>query len=191
VVPIRDFVPLEGYAALILPGSKNTGQSIRSLRETRLDAEVARAAARGAAVVGVCGGMQLLGHRIHDPHGLEGDEMDGLGLLDLTTTLIPEKETRQREVMWAGGGIIRGYEIHHGRTRPGPAVREYLSDGLGWEQGSVRGVYLHGLFENTAYRQDFLTALGWHGHAEDWHGRLDAEFERVASLVTASGWFVD
>ncbi len=191
VVPIRDFASLEGYAAVILPGTKNTGQSLRSLRETGLDAEVARAAERGTAVVGVCGGMQLLGHRIHDPHGLEGAEAEGLRLLDITTTLMPEKATRQREAAWAGRGLVRGYEIHHGRSTPGPAVREYLADGLGWEQGSVRGVYLHGLFENTAYRQSFLAALGWHGRAEDWHARLDAEIERVASLVPASGWFVD
>ncbi len=97
LVPIRDFARLEGYAAVILPGTKNTGQSLRSLRETGLDAEVVRAATRGTAVVGVCGGMQLLGHRIRDPHGLEGAEIQGLGLLDITTTLVPEKATRQRE----------------------------------------------------------------------------------------------
>ncbi|MGO9307501.1 MAG: cobyric acid synthase [Spirochaetia bacterium] len=191
LVPIRDFARLEGYAAVILPGTKNTGQSLRSLRETGLDAEVVRAATRGTAVVGVCGGMQLLGHRIRDPHGLEGAEIQGLGLLDITTTLVPEKATRQRETTGAGGEIIRGYEIHHGRTTPGPEVREYLPDGLGWEQGSIHGVYLHGLFENTGYRQRFLAALGWRGRATDWRSTLDSEMERVASVVRGSGWFSD
>jgi adenosylcobyric acid synthase len=164
---------------------------LSSLRKTGLDAEVIRAAAHGTPVVGVCGGMQLLAHRIQDPHRLEGEEMEGLGLLDIMTTLIPEKATRQREVAWTGGEIVRGYEIHHGRTTPGPAVHEYLAEGLGWEQGNIRGVYLHGLFENTAYRQHFLAALGWLGHAKDWHAKLDSEIERVASLVQESGWFVD
>ena len=191
VVPIRDAARLDGFAAIILPGTKNTGQSLSSLRKTGLDAEVIRAAAHGTPVVGVCGGMQLLGHCIQDPHRLEGEEMEGLGLLDIMTTLIPEKATRQREVAWTGGEIVRGYEIHHGRTTPGPAVHEYLAEGLGWEQGNIRGVYLHGLFENTAYRQHFLAALGWHGHAKDWHSKLDSEIERVASLVQESGWFVD
>jgi adenosylcobyric acid synthase len=191
VVPIRDAARLDGYAAVILPGSKNTAQSLRSLRATGLDAELRRAAERGVPVVGVCGGMQLLGRHIHDPHGLEGEEADGLGLLDVITTLMPDKATRQREVAWTGGGMVRGYEIHHGRTTPGPAARAHLEDGLGWEQGSIRGVYLHGLFENTAYRQGFLSALGWRGQAEDWQPRLDREIERVAALVEESGWIID
>ncbi len=188
VVPIRDAAPLDGYAAIILPGSKNTGQSLRSLRETGLDAEVARAAERGVPVVGVCGGLQLLGHRILDPDGLEGEEVEGLGLLDVTTTLVPGKTTRQREVPWRGGGFVRGYEIHHGVTTPGPMARPCLEDGLGWQQGSVLGVYLHGLLENTAYRQQFLSSLGWRGQAGDWAARMDAEIERVALLVEESGW---
>ena len=187
VVPIRDSARLEGFAAVILPGTKNTGQSMRSLRETGLDTEVAGAAARGIPVIGVCGGMQLLGRSIHDPHGLEGGDLEGLGLLDITTTLMPDKTTRQREVSWMGGGLVRGYEIHHGLTRPGRRVREHLEDGLGWEQGSIRGVYLHGLFENTAYRQDFLSTLGWRGTTRDWNAWLDKEIDRVASLVGASG----
>jgi adenosylcobyric acid synthase len=188
VVPIRDSTPLGGYAAIILPGSKNTGASLHSMRESGLDVEVARAAARGVPVLGVCGGMQLLGGSIHDPEGLETVEPEGLGLLDITTTLMPEKTTRQREVAWQGGGVVRGYEIHHGVTTPGPRACAHLEDGLGWQQGSVRGVYLHGLLENTAYRQDFLSSLGWRGQAVDWQARMDAEIERVASLVEASGW---
>jgi adenosylcobyric acid synthase len=190
VVTIGDLVSLDGYSAIILPGTKNTEQSLRFLRETGLDAELARAAARGKTIVGVCGGMQLLGHRIDDPYRLEGEGTEGLGLLDISTMLNPEKVTLQRHIGWKGGGIVRGYEIHHGRTTPGPAVHEHLADGLGWEQGSIRGVYLHGLFENTSYRQHFLNALGWQGHSENWFSILDTEIERVASTVQASGWVV-
>ena len=183
VVPVREAGPLDGFDALILPGSKNTAASLRYLRGNGLDGELGRAASAGIPIIGVCGGMQLLGRRIEDPHGLEGGDLDGLGLLDVTTTLAADKTTRQVEVPWGGGSLL-GYEIHHGRTTAGPLAREHLPGGLGWEQGAVRGVYVHGLFENTAYRQAFLDGLGWHGVAREWRAHLDAELDAVAAAVT-------
>ncbi len=185
VVPVREAGPLDGFDALVLPGSKNTAASLRYLLGSGLDGELGRAASAGIPIVGVCGGMQLLGRRIEDPHDLEGGDLDGLGLLDVTTTLAADKMTRQVEVPWGGGSLL-GYEIHHGRTTAGPLAREHLSGGLGWEQGAVRGVYVHGLFENTAYRQAFLDGLGWHGVARDWRAHLDAELDAVAAAVTAA-----
>ncbi|MCS6910442.1 MAG: hypothetical protein NZM11_07720, partial [Anaerolineales bacterium] len=187
VTPVRDFQPLEDFHALILPGSKNTAASLRYLRETGLAAEVVRAARRGTPILGVCGGMQLLGRRIADPHQLESGDTEGLGLLDVSTTLMPVKTTRQREVRWLEGGRVCGYEIHHGQTCAGPGAEPYLDDGLGWRQGNVWGVYLHGLFENTAYRQVFLARLGWQGQAQDWAAVVDAELDRVAQLLLDSG----
>jgi len=136
----------------------------------------------------VCGGMQLLGRHIFDPTQIESGDIDGLGLLDLTTTLSPDKTTRQRQVNWAGGGLVQGYEIHHGQTQPGPLAHIHLAEHLGWQQDNVYGVYLHGLMENTAYRQRFLAGLGWQGRAEDWHAILDSQIEKVATLVETSGW---
>jgi adenosylcobyric acid synthase len=185
VVPIREPMPLDGFAAVLLPGSKNTAESLRYLRATGLDGRIAAAASAGVPVVGVCGGLQLLGRRIEDPAGLEGGDLDGLGLLDVVTTLDPVKTTRQTEVRWRGE-TLRGYEIHHGRTVAGPSAVEHLPDGLGWEQGVVRGLYVHGLFEATAYRQAFLESLGWHGRARDWRGHVDAELDRVARAVEAA-----
>lgn len=189
VVPIRDATPLVNFDAILLPGSKNTAESVRYLRETGLAADVVCAAEKGIPVVGVCGGMQLLGQEILDPHQVEGGDFAGLGLLDVTTTLSVEKTTRQRRVSGENTGELRGYEIHHGQTASGPGTRVYLEEGVGWEQNNIRGVYLHGLFENTSYRQDFLAQLGWRGCAEDWRERIDLEFERVAGLIEASGWF--
>ena len=183
VVPVREAGPLDGFDALILPGSKNTAASLRYLRGNGLDRELGLAASAGITIIGVCGGMQLLGRRSEDPHGLEGGDRDGLGLLDVTTTLAADKTTRQVEVPWSGGSLL-GYEIHHGRTTAGPLAREHLPGGLGWEQGAVRGVYVHGLFENTAYRQAFLDGLGWHGVAREWRAHLDAELDAVAAAVT-------
>jgi adenosylcobyric acid synthase len=138
--------------------------------------------------MGICGGMQLLGRAILDPHGLEAGDAECLGLLDIITTLEADKTTRQRAIRVAGGAAVEGYEIHHGRTTAGPRARQYLADDLGWEQGSVRGVYLHGLFENTEYRAAFLRTLGWQGRAEDWRARLDVELDRVGALVETTGW---
>ncbi|HEY5629854.1 MAG TPA: cobyric acid synthase [Candidatus Limnocylindrales bacterium] len=185
VVPIREPRSLDEFAAVLLPGSKNTAASLRYLRATGLDAHIARAAASGVPIVGVCGGLQVLGRRVLDPAGIEGGDQDGLGLLDLETTLEPSKTTRVADVVW-GGERLRGYEIHHGRTVAGRAAREHLPDGLGWEQGHIRGVYVHGLFENSPYRQAFLGGLGWRGQVREWRSHLDAELDRVAGEVEAA-----
>jgi adenosylcobyric acid synthase len=147
------------------------------------------ACAKGVEIFGVCGGLQLLGGKIADPLRIESGDEVGLGLLDITTTLAAEKTTRQREVRWVEGELVRGYEIHHGQTVAGASAARHLEDGLGWRQGNVTGVYLHGLFENMAYRQQFLARLGWRGRSEDWHARLDRELDRVAELVEMTGWF--
>ena len=192
VVPMRELDGaggLEDFHAIILPGSKNTAESLRFLREKGLGAEIVRAARRGIAILGVCGGMQMLGREICDPSGIEGGDIAGLGLLDLNTTLEAEKTTRQRETGWVEGGRVTGYEIHHGKTEAGTAARVHLEENLGWRQENVCGVYLHGLMENTAYRQHFLAGLGWKGRARDWNLRLDAEIERVTRKVEESGWF--
>lgn len=183
---LRHRQPLDDFDAVILPGSKHTAASLSALRSSGLAAEVWRAAQRGALIHGVCGGMQMLGHALRDPHGLEGGgEMAGLGLLDVVTELAPDKVTQQREVHCVEVGPVAGYEIHHGLTVAGPRACPHLSDGLGWRQDNVIGVYLHDLFKHTAYRQWWLAQLGWQGAARDWHAQLDAELDRVAQAVMA------
>jgi adenosylcobyric acid synthase len=186
VTPIRDRRDLREFDAVLLPGSKNTAASLRYLRDTGLADELMGTAAAGRPIVGVCGGLQLLGARIEDPLGLEGGDVDGLGLLDISTTLAADKTTRETTVAWRGIPL-RGYEIRHGRTAAGPKAAEHLPDGLGWEQGTVRGVYVHDLFANTAYRQAFLDGLGWRGTARDWAAHLDAEIDRETAAV-AEAW---
>jgi adenosylcobyric acid synthase len=187
VTPIGARASLAAYDAIILPGSTNTAASLGHLQAEGLADEVVRAAGAGTAIMGVCGGLQMLGRELYDPTELEGGDMTGLGLLDVTTTLVGDKVTRQRSIAW-GGESIDGYEIHYGRTEPGPLVEPWLPDELGWRQGSVIGVYAHGLLENGAYRQWFLEQLGWHGRAEDWGVAVDAAINQVAALASESGW---
>ena len=190
VVPMRGCERLDSYHAILLPGSKNTVASLRYLRQSGLAAELSRAVQRGVPVLGICGGLQLLGREIHDPHHIESGDCPGLGLLDLTTTLVPNKTTRQREVPWQGT-LLRGYEIHHGQTQASERVQAYLPDSLGWYQDNVYGVYVHGLFENAAYRQQFLERLGWRGQTTGaWSAVVDASLEQIARLIEASGWTI-
>ena len=142
-------------------------------------------------MLGICGGLQMLGNCIHDPHRLEGGDMVGLGLLDLETTLKPQKVTAQRTVRVVGdeGYEVTGYEIHHGLTKAGPGVRPHLEGELGWQQGNGWGVYLHGIMENTAYRQRFLSRLGWQGESRDWHTLIDDQLNSIAKVISETGWF--
>ena len=187
VTPIGAPTSLAGFDAIILPGSTNTAASLRHLRAEGVADEVVRAAKAGTAILGVCGGLQMLGRELRDPTMLEGGDIAGLGLLDVTTTLAADKVTRQLSIAW-NGGAIDGYEIHHGRTEPGELAERLLPDGLGWRQDNVVGVYAHGLLDNGAFRQWFLGKLGWQGRAADWGVAIDAAIDQVAGLVTESGW---
>jgi len=181
---------LEGARAVILPGSKSTAADLAWLRATGLGAAVTRAAWAGVPVLGICGGLQMLGHRVTDAHGIEGggcaagEGVPGLGLLDLQTEFAVDKTTRLTTFTDAETGfLLRGYEIHHGQTVAGPGVRE-LAPGLLWRQGNVRGTYLHGLLENPAYLECFL---GWAGlAAPEGLESLDARLDAIAARVKTS-----
>lgn len=189
VVPIRNFERLDRYQGIILPGSKNTAESLRYLQTTGLDKEILKAHAEGKEILGICGGLQMLGHSIADPHNLESGDIGGLGLLDVRTELLAEKSTSQREITWQNTRL-RGYEIHHGQTQAGLRAAPLLPDDLGWQQGCVSGVYLHGLFENGAFLEYFLEKLGWRGQAVAgwWPEEVDRHIERVGGLIPTSGW---
>ncbi len=192
VVPITRLERLDDYDLVVLPGSKDSSASLRYLRESGLDLEIQRAAAAGVRVLGICGGLQILGRRIRDPLGLESGDCEGLGLLDVETTMVATKRTTQSKAAVLSGALrgesVQGYEIHHGRTDAGSGVRPYLDEARGWTQGQITGVYLHGLAENTTWRQDLLKSLGWRGIAQDWDAQLDTQLDAAADLIERSGW---
>lgn len=158
---------------VVLPGTKSTISDLQWLRQSGLEAAVKKCAASGVAIVGICGGYQMLGLRISDPSGVEGGgEISGLGLLPVETEFVSEKHrTRMRGTVLQAGGVLaplsgaelEGYEIHMGRTERAngakPLVR--LENGLldGCQQGNVYGSYLHGFFDTEACRQAVLGAL--------------------------------
>jgi adenosylcobyric acid synthase len=191
VVPIKDARPLDAFDAILLPGSKHTAASLRWLRASGVAEHIAAAARGGKRVLGVCGGLQMLGTRILDPQGVEGGDAAGLGLLDLETAFRETKTVRLRELASREHGPLRGYEIHHGVSTPGPRCVATLADGLGFAQGNVEGVYLHDLPRNTRWRQSFLARLGWRGTAEDFDARLEREIDRVATLIPSAGWRIE
>jgi adenosylcobyric acid synthase len=173
---------------IVLPGSKQTSADLAWLRAQRLDDAIAQHAARGGAVLGICGGLQMLGEALVDPHGIDGNG-PGLGLLSVVSVFEPAKTVQRTHArfgdvdgVWRtlSGVAVDGYEIHHGQTAWHPAMqagREAMPR-LAWQnaQGNVLGVYLHGLFEDARVMKALFGA-----NARD----LDATFERLASLVDA------
>lgn len=194
--------------AVILPGTKSTIPDLLWLRAQGLDRAIEGAAARGASVVGICGGYQMLGRRIHDPGHVESSvgEVAGLGLLPIETTFAAEKATYQSQATIQGdagwlaevdGQTVSGYEIHMGRTegstpwlhidtRGGTAV-DVLDGGIS-PDGMVWGCYLHGLFENDGLRRAWLESLGWRsdGRGEASAARLEQSFDLLADTLEAS-----
>ena len=123
---------------------------------------------RGARVLGLCGGYQMLGREIADPDGIEGKpgSVPGLGLLDLSTTMTPDKRVTETEALHPTSNTrVRGYEIHLGRTE-GPDRAQPMFTVNGQPEGAIRadgrvmGSYLHGMFTEDAFRRAFLASLG-------------------------------
>ena len=202
---------------LILPGSKHTSGDLAWLRRRGLDDAIRAHVAAGKPLLAICGGLQMLGASLVDPHGVDGSDQ-GLGILPLATRFAATKTvhaTRARfaEAMPAAGSgnsgnsgsssssggpgnpwqalaglVVDGYEIHHGDTAtiaPGPAAcrpalhRPGTGAGagpavIGWQQGAVLAIYLHGLFENAAVMNALFRTPG---------PSLDEAFDRLADGI--------
>ena len=151
---------LEGADVIILPGTKNTIDDLIDLKNRDMIAPIVRHARAGRLLVGVCGGYQMLGQLLKDPHGVESaaPEVAGLGLIDMSVTFEPEKRTVQAQgevtpaLDWLAplaGTRVEGYEIHSGVNAFGEGVRFWLGpDGACNAGGNVLGTYLHGLFDD-------------------------------------------
>ncbi len=177
---------------IILPGSKSVRADLAWLREQGWEQAILRHLRYSGRVLGICGGYQMLGQQIHDPLGLEGSQgsSPGLGLLDVTTTLRPEKQLRRTQGRLSlEQAPVHGYEIHCGHT-DGPGLTrpaawlEGRADGAISADTQVMGTYLHGLFETP---DACTTLLRWAGFATanpiDYHALREAGIDRLADAI--------
>lgn len=189
----------------IIPGSKSTLSDLAALRAIGWDVDLAAHVRRGGHVLGICGGYQMLGRMIHDPEGLEGAPASapGLGLLDVETTLLPDKRvTPTSATHTASGSVISAYEIHLGETTGPDTARAFATtddgdDGASNATGRVQGTYLHGCFAADGFRHAYLAALdapgatlAYDAHVEQTLDELADHLERhvdIARLLALAG----
>ena len=178
---------IENADMVILPGTKNTVKDLLLLKERGLDQSIRKASGKGIPIMGMCGGYQMLGTRILDPHHVECDhgEVTGLGLLDIETLFEKEKITCQAEAMLVRSDefgvrsekhnemLLKGYEIHMGSStgdiglfrvqrldsnfQPRTPNSELVLDGS--RKGNCWGTYLHGIFDNNEFRRCLLNVI--------------------------------
>jgi adenosylcobyric acid synthase len=160
--------PIPADARLvIIPGSKSTIADLIFVKIQGWDIDLKAHLRRGGHVLGVCGGYQMLGRAVHDPEGLEGPaaSAEGLGLLNVETTLAPKKELALIDARHAVSNTeIKGYEIHLGRTSGADCARPFAyvgadPDGARSPDGRVEGTYLHGCFSSDTFRSAYLQAI--------------------------------
>ena len=193
---------------VILPGTKNTMDDLRWLRQSGLEGGILKHAAKGGAVVGICGGYQMLGDAVSDPEGVEsGGTLKGLGLLPADTVFQGEKTRTQvagRFRAPAGmfgemeGVSFEGYEIHMGRTSSTAAPLMSFTDQNGAAHtdglaaGNVWGCYVHGIFDKAecaaALVNCLLRAKGMDRQAAsvDWQAYAQLQYDKLAEGLRAS-----
>ncbi len=184
---------LDAADVIILPGSKNTSEDLISLRDNHFDEKILRCAQAGVAIVGICGGFQMLGEKIFDPLQTESNhaELDGLKLLPIETTFTAEKFTRQVTISvdfeFLGSRIfsenLDGYEIHAGKSNIDKKIIA---------AGNVFGTYVHGIFDNDDFRRKFLNAVRLKKNlpplasTRNVRAEKQKNYERLANIVRQS-----
>jgi len=187
IVYSRNTAEIGNADMVIIPGSKNTIKDLTFLKESHLDESIKQAFSKGIQIMGMCGGYQMLGEKIYDPHGIESPhkEVDGLGLLDIETTFDKTKVTSQVEAEILGFGdwglgisketnprpltpnpLLKGYEIHMGISKGDIGLfklRRLSSNSSLILDGSINGncwgTYIHGIFENDSFRRRIINSL--------------------------------
>ncbi|MCF8057624.1 MAG: cobyric acid synthase [Desulfocapsa sp.] len=180
---------------IILPGSKNVISDFAMLLGSGLAAAVQKKAESGCEIIGICGGYQMLGKSIADPHGIESQEAEskGLSLIDMQTVLAADKTlVRKTGTHLPSGQPVIGYEIHHGLTRTeknGIFSYDDGSDcGVVSSDNRVWGSYLHGLFDSDLFRRWFIDQVRERKGLSPYAGplnsyNLEPAFDRLADTV--------
>lgn len=165
--------------AIILPGSKNVIHDLRFLKKGGFTERIDRCLENGCEIVGICGGYQMLGRVISDPHAIESNDgqLNGLGYLDMETVIELDKNlTRKSGIHQRSGQQVFGYEIHHGISSATQFPLLRFEDGTfcGRMERSEKiwGCYLHGIFDSDEFRRWFIDRL-----------RLNAGLQPVGEIV--------
>ncbi len=173
---------------VIVPGTRATVRDLAWLRERHFDGALARRAAEGRSILGICGGYQMLGSVIDDDVESESGRVPGLGILPVRTEFQRSKTLAQTMKTMPDGSVLTGYEIHHGKVVV-DAGQPFIAD-EGCVLGSVAGSLWHGLFENDEWRRSFLVtiarAAGKHyvpDVAHDFAARREVRIDLLADLV--------
>jgi adenosylcobyric acid synthase len=141
-------------ALVIIPGTRATVQDLAWVRERGFESALSRRAARGQAILGICGGYQMLGSMIEDDVESGAGRIAGLNLLPAHTVFREKKVLAQTQRLLSDGTVLRGYEIHHGDVVADGGEPFFADEGC--RLGSVAGTIWHGLFENDSWRRTYL-----------------------------------
>ena len=180
---------------VILFGTKSTLGDLAFLREQGWDHDILAHARAGGHVLGICGGYQMLGRRVSDPHGADGVPGDaaGLGLLDVETVMTRHKDVRPVSGAESFlGSTLSGYVIHAGRTTGADTARPFArfdreTDGARSATGRIAGTYLHGAFASDAFRRDWLEQAGITGASGlDYDAAVETALDELADGVEAA-----
>ena len=183
---------LPGDAAMvILPGSKSTISDLENFRANCWDIDLQAHHRRGGKIIGICGGYQMLGRKIHDPEGIEGAacSVEGLGYLDIETTMIPKKNLSLTKAHTVTNQTpVHGYEIHLGKTTGPDCYTPWLQltdrpEGAMSSDQSVRGCYLHGLFASDSFRAEILAEIGTRSQLTSYDTTVHETLDQLASFI--------
>ncbi|CUQ15279.1 cobyric acid synthase [Clostridium baratii] len=164
---VDNIADLEGANMIIIPGSKNTIEDLKFIKENGFNHAINYFKYRGALIFGICGGYQILGNVIKDPLEVEGkaSEEEGLKLLDMWTYFEKEKTTKQVNTKDIYGNEVSGYEIHNGVSKCTNEDNVWIRDnegnvvGMKNEDSTVYGTYLHGIFDEGNFRVNIINKL--------------------------------
>jgi adenosylcobyric acid synthase len=193
VVRVRPGTALPGDADLILlPGSKATIADLEALRAAGFHIDIAAHRRRGGTVLGLCGGYQMLGHTVADTDGIEGPPatVEGLGLLDVETTLSNDKRLEPVSGTTSDGVPFSGYEMHmgvtegHDRARPFARLADGSPEGAISADGRVIGTYVHGLFADDRQRTAWLQRFGAGPADVIYEGLVEQTLDALAAHLT-------
>lgn len=180
---------LEQADIIIIPGSKNTIEDLQFLRKQGLAKTILKAYENNKTVIGICGGYQMLGESIEDPHGVESNikQLPGLGIIPTTTILTKEKTTVQQSFQFKEyPDKCTGYEIHMGKTRTdSPSPLNTKKEGKeGYITANCWGTYMHGILDNTVVINDLLKPFTTaKQEAFDYQNYKEDNYNKLADLL--------